>query len=162
MRYFTFDYPLSRASVGIRLVLTLFLFFMLLGTITSVLIFHQNTQFSYRRMVDYYRGAEEGMLFPKSYAELLQTTHFHLFSMPVVMLILGHIFLMVSWSIRARVTVILLSFAGMLFELAGPWLMRYGSENWGWVLLSGECCLAVSLTCYIVVPLWEMWFRRTA
>lgn len=160
MRYFAFDYKLGRASFGIRLVLTFFLLYMLLGVIISVLIFHHNTHFSYQRMVAYYRGAEEQMLYPKSYLELLETTHFHLFSMPVVMLILGHIFLMTTWPVWARLTVVVMSFAGMLGEMVGPWLVRFVSGSCGWVFLAGEVLLAISMTCFIFVPLWEMWKPR--
>ena len=160
MQNFMQKYTLSSASQGIKIITTIFLLFMLLGIATNLLISYAKTGWSYSGLIEYYRGVESG--YPKTYLELLETTHFHIFSMPVVFLILAHVFLMSSWSYRLKIMVIIISFLAMLAETCSPWLITYVSPEFGVLMIFSGIILAISLLIYIFVPIYEMWFMRVS
>ncbi len=151
-------YTLSNASSGIKIITTIFLLFMVPGLTTNLLIAYLKTGWSYDGLIEYYRGVESG--YAKSYLELLETTHFHIFSMPVVFLILAHIFLMCSWGYRTKVMVIVISFLAIFAEICSPWLITYVSPKFALLMIFSGISIGLSLLIYTVVPLYEMWFVK--
>lgn len=100
-------------------------------------------------------GVEEPT--PMSDRKLLEVTHFHLFSMPVYLLILSHIFMLSTLSNRSKIAWIVVASVSTAAHMAAPWLAaadRPGST--AFYAISGAV-----LTCaYLVmclVPLREMW-----
>lgn len=91
----------------------------------------------------YYRGGETGdtMAFPKPWGHLLEVTHAHAFTMAVIFLVLGHLFLGTSLGPRTKGVTVLLSFAGIAGDLAGPWLVRYVAAGFAWVQLGAWAAL---------------------
>lgn len=151
-------YTLSNASSGIKIITTIFLLFMVPGLITNLLIAYSKTGWDYDGLIDYYRGVESG--YAKSYMEILETTHFHIFSMPVVFLILAHIFLMCSWGYRNKILVIVFSFLAIFAEMCSPWLITYVSTKFALLMIVSGISIGLSLLIYIAVPLYEMWFVK--
>jgi hypothetical protein len=151
-------YTLSSASQGIKVITTIFLLFMVPGLATNLLIAQAKTGWSYDGLIEYYRGVESG--YTKSYLELLETTHFHIFSMPVVFLILAHIFLMCSWSYRPKIIVVIISFLAVFAETCSPWLITYVSPKFAVLMIFSGVFIALSLLIYIVIPVYEMWFIK--
>lgn len=154
-------YKLATASRNLRLVLVLFLLFTLLGYATNVLLTYRQTGYSVQGIVSYYRGSQDAageiISYPKSVAELLMNTHFHLFMMPLTLLVLCHIFYMMSVPDRIKRWVTWLSFGAVFVEIAGPWGVRFVSAGLAPVLLLGNLVLAVTLGILIVAPLLEVW-----
>ncbi|HEY7535975.1 MAG TPA: hypothetical protein VH878_08510 [Thermodesulfobacteriota bacterium] len=151
-------YTLSSIPQGIKIITTVFLLFIVPGLVTNILIAHAKTGWGYDGVVEYYRGVESG--YAKSYLELLETTHFHIFSMSVVFLILAHVFLMCSWSYRIKITVIIISFLAMLGEICSPWLITYVSPKFTVLMILSGISIALSLLIYITIPMYEMWFIK--
>ena len=63
------------------------------------------------------------MVFAKELPELMKTSHFHLFMMPIVFVITGHLFLLSAWGRRSKTVVISSCFAyraGHLQTVANP------------------------------------------
>lgn len=91
--------------------------------------------------------------------KLLEVTHFHLFSMPVYLLILSHMYMMSrSRKMEKGVWIAAGSF-GTLLHIAAPWLVAHG-----WAGAEATCAVSgtlLLLSCFVmsVVPLWEMWRR---
>lgn len=94
------SFRLRDASFETRLIYSLFLTFILGGMATIWFFEFQRIGISYDRVVAYYLGGEIGgqMFFAKNINALLEETHFHAFTMSVVFLILGHLFLATSVS----------------------------------------------------------------
>ncbi|MCA9770933.1 MAG: hypothetical protein KC466_00905 [Myxococcales bacterium] len=111
--------------------------------------------------VDYYRGNEAIGVYGKTYAELLETTHFHLFSYPLFLLLQGHIFLLTSWNARLKAALVIAAFVGAALYLAAPWLVLFAGPGFAWVKSAGRALLGIPLILFAVVPIYEMWFRRT-
>ena len=70
------------------------LFFVFLW-ITNLLLYLQ-IGFSYESVVQYYLGSEESFRPAKSYIGLLQESHFHFFSMAILLVTLNHLILFAS------------------------------------------------------------------
>ncbi|MGY8824088.1 MAG: hypothetical protein ACKVJG_09145 [Candidatus Latescibacterota bacterium] len=161
MRYFGNRSQLARMDFHTRLIMTYFLLFMLAAAALSIYMSHERTGISKAGAVAYYQGDEEQMLFAKEKAELIETSHFHLFMMPIVFLTTGHLFLLSAWSGRWKTLVISASFAYMALDIAKPWLIRYLSAEWGVLAPINSALLGLTMLLFIFVPLYEMWFMKT-
>jgi len=158
MKYFSNRSQLVRMDFHTRLIMTFFLVFMLLAGAVSLLMSSQRTGLDPAGAAVYYRGDEQGMAFPKEPVELLETSHFHLFIMPVVFLTTGHLFLMSAWSSRWKTFVVSSCFVYILLDVAKPWLIRYVSASWGVLAPINGALLGLTLLLCILVPIYEMWF----
>jgi hypothetical protein len=105
-------------------------------------------------------GGEELAAFePMARRKLLEISHFHLFSMPVYLLILSHMYMLSRSRKKAKATWITLGSAGTLLHIAAPWLVAYGFAG---AIVSYAVSGVLMLASYLimsVVPLWEMWRR---
>ena len=160
MRYFSGRSQLARMDFNTRLIMTYFLVFILAAVGVSILMSYQKTRLSSQGAAEYYRGSEQGMNFPKEEAELIETTHFHLFIMPMVFLTTGHLFLLSAWSRRWKTVVISSFFIYIALDVAKPWLVRFVGEGWGVLAPVNSALLSVTTLLCILVPLYEMWFLK--
>jgi hypothetical protein len=89
--------------------------------------------------------------------KLLEVTHFHLFSMPVYLMILAHLFMLSRWSTSAKLTWIALATLAVALHLAAPWIARsHLAGARAFYALSGGL-LMVTFLVLALVPLSEMW-----
>lgn len=158
MRIFaTRDYRIARFPWGAKLFYSLFLSMVLLGLLTCLGFMFGKSGLSTAEVAEYYRQEESG-LGGKTWLELLETAHFHLFSMPLFFLVLGHIFFLTAWPERWKVVVVLSSFVALLLEIALPFLIVYHSASWAWLEHPTRAALFVTFLLFVLVPLREMWF----
>jgi hypothetical protein len=152
----TREYRLSRLPFGARVFYSLFLGMVMLGLLSCLGFMFAKSGLSTTAIAEYYRpvGADEAA---KPYLELLETAHFHLFSMPIFFLVLGHIFFLSSLAERTKLAIVLISFAALLAEIALPWLIVYHSRAWAWLEHPTRAALFLTFVVFVVVPLREMW-----
>jgi hypothetical protein len=153
------SFRLRDASFEIRLIYSLFLIFILTGLATVWFLQFQRVGISYERVVAYYLGGEIGgqIFFAKNLNALLEETHFHAFTMSVVFLILGHLFLATSLSRSAKLFFILITFFSHVFDMAGSWLTRMLSPLFAYLLIASWLGLWIGYAAMILSPLYEMW-----
>ncbi len=109
-------------------------------------------------IADYYAG--DGIdRYPKSMGELLELTHFHLFAMPLILFVMGHLFLMTCWPRKWKLAIVYSAFAGAALDLAAPWLVIYVTRDAALLKDLARVLLAPALVAFALVPLWEMWLR---
>jgi hypothetical protein len=157
MRLFAISgYRLSRLPFGARLFYSLFLLMVFLGLLSCLGFVFGKSGASTAQVAEYYRQESSG-LGAKPYLELLETAHFHLFSMPIFFLVLGHIFFLSSLAERTKLVVILAAFAALVAEIVLPWLIVYHSRAWVWLEHPTRITLAATFLVFILVPLREMW-----
>ena len=96
-----------------------------------------------------------------SYRKLLEVTHFHLFTMPVVLLIVGHLFLATGLSERAKRAWLIAGVASVGLHLATPWLVRAVAGLAPLHALSG-IALTVTMSVLTLYPVAAMWRRPGA
>lgn len=130
-------FRLREAPASVRAVYAGFLVLTAVGLVTQAGFQVGRIGLSPAAVATYYRGgeADDAMTFPKPFGHLLEVTHAHAFMMAVIFLVLGHLFLATAVGERLKGPVVLLSFAGVVGDLAGPWLVRYGAAGLAWVQL---------------------------
>lgn len=94
---------------------------------------------------------------PMPRRKLLEVTHFHLFSMPVYLLILCHIFMLSCVGERQKAAWIGLGSLATAAHIAAPWLAASGSLGATAMYATSGAALGASYLVMSVVPLWEMW-----
>ncbi len=102
-------------------------------------------------------GAEHRITVAVTYRKLLEVTHFHLFTVPVFLLIIAHIFMLTGLSPRAKAWWIAGAFFSSLLHLGAPWLVRYGSARLSPLFPVSGAVMALTLTVMTAYPLYAMW-----
>jgi len=124
--------------------------------LTNTLLYFNKMSLSYASVVEYYLGAEERFLPARSYQGMLEVSHFHLFAMGMLLLVLTHLMLFVPISNRAKAWLIALPFGAALLEEGAGWLVRFAHPGFAWLKVSGFLLLQGSLATLIFVALWAV------
>ncbi|MCB9655133.1 MAG: hypothetical protein H6729_13500 [Deltaproteobacteria bacterium] len=91
--------------------------------------------------------------------KLLEVTHFHLFTVPVLLLIISHLFMLSSARDQLKTATIIASGVSTALHIAAPWLVARWPGPWSAVLYaSSGALLTASLLLMSWVPLSDMWF----
>jgi hypothetical protein len=122
--------------------------------VTNTLLYFNKMSLSYRSVVEYYLGSEERFLQPRSYQGLLEVSHFHLFAMGMLLLVLTHLMLFVPLRNAVKAWLIALPFAAALLNEGASWLVRFGHPLFAYLKIGGFLLLQGSLAVLIVVSLW--------
>ena len=93
---------------------------------------------------------------------LLQTTHFHLFSMSVLLLIIGHLFFMTRLGTKAKQGVIAAAVAATVLHLVAPWGIVLAGRKLAVVYPLSGFALFATYAILMAVPLYEMWCVKPA
>ncbi len=160
MRNFNTRFRLRDADRHIRLVYTLFLMLMLVGFAFSFFWAHSMTSLSPQGIADHYRGSDATFGEPMSFRELAEITHFHLFTMPVVFMILTHVLYLTMASTSLKLLMTYTAFGGVILDLISPWLIRYVSPEFVLTMLTGDLLMTVSFLVMMVIPIYEMWILK--
>ncbi len=94
---------------------------------------------------------------PMPRRKLLEVTHFHLFSMPVYLLILSHLFMLSTLGNAQKLGWIAAASVATAAHVAAPWVATTGSSASTLAYAGSGTLLGVSFFVMSVVPLWEMW-----
>jgi len=162
MRDFASGGSAAALSRPAKVLYTAFAFLNLCGLVSSVVLYDGFVDFDaratpsdlYRRLTAHYETIDR--------RTLLEVTHAHLFSMPVLLLVSGHLVLLTSLSLRFKLTLIIIGVIAMTLHLLAPWVVRWSGGSGGAGLLypiSGGL-LFVSLAAMTCIPAWEMWRPR--
>jgi hypothetical protein len=130
---------------------------MLAGFTFSFFWAHSMTGLSPEGIAEHYRGSDATFGEPMSFRELAEITHFHLFTMPVVFMILTHVMYLTSASHVLKTVITWAGFGGVILDLLSPWLISFVSPLFVVSMLTGDMLMTVSFLVMMVVPLYEMW-----
>lgn len=150
-------FQLRTASLETRLAYSCFLALTVPGLVTLVALSVGRIGWSPHAIAVYYRGGESEMSFPKQFWQMVEVSHFHLFSVPIVVLILSHLVSSTPISVRARIGLTVMTYLGAALELAGPWAVRYVAGSFAYALITGWVLLAAGMSCMVVISLAAMW-----
>ncbi|MFQ5507592.1 MAG: hypothetical protein ACE5F1_22750, partial [Planctomycetota bacterium] len=115
MRYYKGSgFRLARLPFGLRLVLTLYLLTTLLGFWVASLKYFERGLLGPEGIQDYYLGVEDPLLgtTEKSFGFLVDVTHPHLFTIPLVLLVLCHLVQLCQWSQKLKNLLYVGAFSG--------------------------------------------------
>jgi len=160
MRNFNARFRLRDTDRHIRLVYTLFLLSMFAAFLFSFFWGHSMTSLSPQGIADHYRGSDATYGEPMSFRELAEITHFHLFTMPVVFMILVHVLYLTMASARLKILTTHGAFTGVALDLVSPWLITYVSPFFALTMLAGDLLMSVTFLIMFTIPIYEMWFLK--
>jgi hypothetical protein len=162
-----FSPDVGRASLlsrPIKVLFTGFCVFSVAGILSCVALYDGIVRFGvnatpqelYGNLVGYYQPGGAG------YRRLLEVTHFHLFSMPILLLVVGHLYFMCNVSFRARMGWTVASLAFTAVHLAAPWAIVLAGKAVAWIFPISGAGLLVTVAVMIGTCLYEMWWRHPA
>jgi hypothetical protein len=188
MRVFARPMALDKLSLEARVLYSAFCVFLLVGMASSAWLYlDDGLGLSSRAVSRYYLGDDaapqggddvhrggpalalppssddEGLRLElrmeKPARQVMETFHFHLFSVPVCLLIIGHLFMMCGLSTRAKVALLVSASIFTLLHLVGPLLVRFGSTAWSPVFVVSAVGMTLLWSVLLLVPLVQMWRR---
>lgn len=124
--------------------------------LTNALLYFSKMGLTPDSVVAYYLGNEELFRSPRSYQGLLEVSHFHLFAMGMLLLVLTHLMLFVPIANGLKAWLIVLPFASALLDEGSGWLVRFVSPNFAILKIVGFLLLQASLGALIIISLWSV------
>ncbi len=189
MRSFARPMSIDRLSVEARVLYSMFCLFMLCALISSVWIYLDNGfAFSSAAVTTYYRGdasettpmsagfheaasgpaldipvANDRMSLhtDKSVRQVIETFHFHMFSVPLCLLVVGHIFMMCRLRTRTKVALLVAAGGSTFTHVAAPLLVRCGSPSFSSLFTVSAMLMLATWGLLLVLPLIQMWSMST-
>ena len=128
---------------------------------TNALLYFQKMSLDPASVVEYYLGAEERFTTARSFQGLLEVSHFHLFAMGMLLLVLTHLMLFVPLADRTKLLLIVSPFVSALLDEGAGWLVRFVHPAFAWLKVLGFLALQTSLAALILLSLWSV-FRGTS
>ena len=129
--------------------------------LTNALLYFEKMGLTPDSVATYYRGNPETFQQPRSYQGLLEVSHFHLFAMGMLLLVLTHLVLFIPLSNKVKAWLIVLPFISALVDEGSGWLVRFGHPAFAWTKILGFLALQTSLATLVGLSLWSV-FRGTS
>ncbi|EGW23191.1 hypothetical protein [Methylobacter tundripaludum] len=149
MRYFVTGEQ-HRKSLLNALVLMFLVYIALLWVSNGMMYFH-HMDLTPDSVIAYYLGSEEQFTQPRSYQGMLEVSHFHLFSMGMLVLTLTHLMLMTEFSVRLKIWLSSSTYAAALADEAGGWLVRFVDPLFAYFKIAAFVVLELSLAALLIV-----------
>lgn len=91
--------------------------------------------------------------------KLLEVTHFHLFSIPIYVLVLAHLWLLAKIPSWLQITGIVAAIASTGLHMAAPWLVR-GHAGLAWLMPISGVSMGLTLGAMAIVSAIDMWLPQ--
>jgi hypothetical protein len=140
----------------LQTIVTAYCVYVILLWVTNAGLYFSKMDLSPQSVVDYYLGNEERFLSPRSAQGLLEVSHFHLFAMGMLLLVLTHLMLFVPLAARTKAWLIALPFAAALIDEGAGWLVRFVSPAFAALKVAGFLALQASLAVLVGLSLWTV------
>jgi hypothetical protein len=124
--------------------------------VTNTLLYFQKMSLSYASVVGYYLGSEERFLPARSYAGMLEISHFHLFAVGMLLLVLTHLMLFVPVRNGVKALLIAVPFGAALLDEGAGWLVRFAHPGFAYAKIAGFLLLQGSLAVLIALSVWAV------
>ena len=145
----------------LQTIVVLYSLYVALLWVTNALLYFGKMSLTIGSVTEYYLGSEERFLSPRSYAGMLEISHFHLFAMGMLLLVLTHLVLFVPLSNRAKGWLVVAPFLSALLDEGAGWLVRFVSPAFALLKIVGFLSLQASLAILGGLALWSV-FRGTS
>jgi hypothetical protein len=124
--------------------------------VTNALLYFSKMGLTAASVVAYYLGSEERFQPARSYQGLLEVSHFHLFAMGMLLLVLTHLMLFVPLGTRTKAWLIALPFLAAALDEGAGWLVRYAHPAFAYLKIAGFLLLQGSLAALVGASLWAV------
>jgi len=146
------DFKLKDLSTPLKTLVFFFILALILGYGVALLQAYEHTGFNIQKVILSYRGSNDPdmMAFAKPYREILQNSHVHVLTVPLLYFCLSLIFIGTRQSSKFKSVLIALLFSGFFVEYISHWLLRYVSAGFVYVVFfaSGLTSLIYLYMCF--------------
>lgn len=142
-------------------VVLLFLGYIALFWISNGLMYFHKMGLTAQSVVEYYLGSPEKFTQPRSYQSLLEVTHFHLFSMGILVVTLAHLVLFTPLPPSLKVWLTGVTFFGAVADELAGWLVRFAHPAFAYFKIGAFLLLELSLAALIVVVSLSLLAQRS-
>jgi hypothetical protein len=119
--------------------------------LSNGLMYFNHMNLTPESVISYYLGSEQQFTQPRSYQGMLEVSHFHLFSMGMLVLTLTHLMLMTQLSIRLKIWISWLTYLSAIADEAGGWLVRFVNPLFAYFKIAAFVILEFSLASLLIV-----------
>lgn len=149
MRFFVTGEQNGRSLLNALILM--FLGYIALLWFSNGLMYFHHMNLTVESVIAYYLGSEEQYNQARSYQGMLEVTHFHLFSMGMLVLTLTHLMLMTEFSIRLKIWLSWLTYTSAIADEAGGWLVRFVNPLFAYFKIAAFLLLEFSLATLLIV-----------
>jgi len=149
MRYFVTGE--QHRKLLLNALVLMFLGYVALLCVSNALLYFHHMDLTPKSVTAYYLGSEEDFTQPKSYQGMLEVSHFHLFSMGMLVVTLTHLMLMTHFSTRLKIWLSALTYLSALADEAGGWLVRFVHPSFAYFKIASFILLELSLVALVLV-----------
>lgn len=140
----------------LRLIVVLYVLYVAGLWLTNAGLYFHKMSLAPGSVVTYYLGDPERFLQPRSLQGMMEVSHFHLFAMGMLLLVLTHLMLFVPLGNGAKAALIVVPFASALLDEGAGWLVRFVHPAFAWLKVAGFLLLQASLLALMIVSLWAV------
>lgn len=154
---------LSSCSLSLKILITCLVLTLAVGYAVSLLQAYNRGSFDLKKTALHFRGSESEnseIYVPQSDTTMISVAHVHTFSQPVVLGVMGLLFVLTGIGEGLKVFWILLSFLSSLLMNAGPWLVRDVSPHFVSLLYFSGAGMVASFFVMAAGVLYEVWIRK--
>lgn len=163
-------FRLSRSRRSMKFLTSYCLLCLFSALVSAQMLSLSKTGFSVQQINEYYRGSTsatdnelEEMITStngRSFLELAEVTHIHLFTGSILLFLLCHLLSLCEIPEKLRITLYTVTFGSFLVTFSLPWAIVYCSDLFSLLYIPANALLTLSLTALVVIPLREMWGRQ--
>ncbi|ADJ29672.1 hypothetical protein [Nitrosococcus watsonii] len=140
----------QRRNTLLNTIILLFLGYIALLWVSNGLMYFHKMGLTPSSVTNYYLGSEADFTQPISYQSLLEVSHFHLFSMGILVLTLAHLMLFTELSTTLKVWLSGLTFFAAVANEAGGWLVRFVHPAFAYFKIGTFLLLEASLAALLI------------
>lgn len=144
----------------LQTIVVLYAFYVILLWVTNALLYFDKMTLNPASVANYYLGNEAEYRSPRSYAGLLEVTHFHLFAMGMLLLVLTHLVLFTPVRGSIKAWLIAVPFLSGFLSEGASWLVRYGGAEFAIVKVFAFLLLQTSLLVLVLISLWSVFSNK--
>ncbi len=134
----------------------LFIIAMMAGYTFGLLTVFYHTDMNTTGVEDYFRGDEETMKFEKSVAELLVTTHNHLFGMGMAFFIFAVLFSNTSLEFRGKSFFVTEPLISLFITITCFWLVRFVSPHFSLLMMLSSSLMSLGFYAQGILTIYDM------
>jgi hypothetical protein len=182
MREFADGSRIAGLKTPSKVLYTAFALLTLAGLFSSVMLYHEIVRFEAHatprqladRLVEHHRpssrdttlgapldGSEpEPQPQRSTYQRLLTVTHAHLFTVPILLLVSGHLFLLTGFRPPFKLGFVTFAACGVALHLAAPWAVYLWGAPAAWAYPITLASFLAAFGALLGLALWDMWRPR--
>lgn len=138
----------------------MFLGYILLLWVSNGLMYFHKMDLTPGSVVSYYLGSEQDFTQPKSYQSMLEVSHYHAFSMGLLVLTLTHLMIMTNLSVLIKIWLSALVYLSAIADEVAGWLVRFVHPDFAYFKIASFVLLEISLVTLIILVTISLFYAR--